>query len=342
MKSEERRWFFKIYYLAVSHAIFKALKAHFPGSKSIISTKKFKMEIFVLISELLTGIRLSPSCIQQIDQKLFPTKEGNFLEMIRKKQSGFEKGFYSSGDENSEDEFIMDDEKKNHPSITPELNPKKMYKLLSCLKKDNRFKKYWNCYSTSPLISYYIDQPVVGENVRLLKKNTSHSDPLFFGEKPDIELQKKFKKNYLKEWIFTNSRAEYLKLLRKEALVKQKYNEFEQKFQRDMETIYQKSKKKLEKLEELKREREQDKSGEKFRNLCSEIIHNAQKTNTSVNFKKMQNVEAGQFRGTTTALYIQDTAMSIESRFHKLDNLLDRQKLRKKEKTANISYKFVE
>jgi hypothetical protein len=85
MKKEDRNSFFENYHLAVSFAINKALRKHFPGSKKRF-TPNFKIRVFELVSEIVTGIRLRPSYLLRKKDKLFPRKKRDILEVLRREK----------------------------------------------------------------------------------------------------------------------------------------------------------------------------------------------------------------------------------------------------------------
>jgi hypothetical protein len=85
MDKDDRNAFFDNYHLAISFAINKALRKHFPGSKKRF-TANFKIRVFELVSEIVTGIRLRPTYLLRKKDKLFPRKKRDILEVLRRRE----------------------------------------------------------------------------------------------------------------------------------------------------------------------------------------------------------------------------------------------------------------
>jgi hypothetical protein len=141
MDKNHRNKFFDSYHIAMSFAIIKALQKHFPGSKKRFSSN-FKLRVFELISELITGIRLRRYYLLGKRNKLFPRKKRDILEVLMHKQekmrpppssrrkrtpdTNFMKGFYSSSDEEEDDGIeaevaSMENSKEDIKSFTANL-----------------------------------------------------------------------------------------------------------------------------------------------------------------------------------------------------------------------------
>src|SRR5690606_26311181 len=154
-------------------------------------TNTVKTEIAQLVSELLTGIRLTKSCINSLMREYFPSKRNEYLQRMGKKDSF---------DEIGQEDFIRstNDVQRTSPLDSEELNA-----ALKSLIAD-RSRRMWNSYSTSPLLNHYITvPPEYQKNAVLLKKYSSYVDIHYFGTFLDEKKQKKYENEYKNEWICT-------------------------------------------------------------------------------------------------------------------------------------------
>ena len=191
-----------------------------------------------------------------------------------------------------------------------------------------RDKKYWSTVGMSPLIGLCIREPAEfhsSRSTRLIRKNSSIYNAMFFGSDYGPDKHERFVKQYKKTWVKPKSKQMFGKAQERQAIADEINKNKIQTLDRELEHIKKKNQQQQQEISFEKQYILEDETGERVTNM-SKVIVKEHKSRVPKTYAESNGAD---FKGTQLAFYAQNNVSDVQAKLLHVDKVLNIQAMKK-------------